>query len=156
MSDIEKELLDTVNTAKSDNRSLAIRGSRSKEFLLPDNFNADHDLDLTRHAGIVSYEPTELVITARGGTSLAEINTLLDEHNQMLPFDPPQFGDNGTIGGAIASGLAGPARPWRGAPRDALLGIKLLDAEGRIVEFGGKQMSLCLPLGSVTRVARRG
>lgn len=140
MADIEPQLLDMVMHASEKEETLEIRGSGSKHFLLPARFSADRTIDLTAHAGIISYEPTELVITARGGTPLEEITALLAQHNQMLPFDPPCFDGKGTIGGAIATGLAGPGRPWRGAPRDALLGVKLLDASGRVVSFGGQVM----------------
>jgi glycolate oxidase FAD binding subunit len=140
MSDIQQALLEQVVAAQKNNETLGLLGSGSKMFLLPSECISGQPVDLTRHTGVVSYEPTELVITARGGTPLAEINALLSEHNQMLPFDPPMFGGKGTIGGAVAMGLAGPGRPWCGAPRDAILGIKLLDGEGRIVEFGGQVM----------------
>ncbi|OOZ16364.1 hypothetical protein BOW28_10965 [Solemya velum gill symbiont] len=140
MSDIQQELLGQVVAAQKNNEPLALLGSGSKRFLLPSECDSGQTVDLTRHHGVVSYEPTELVITARGGTPLAEINELLNEHNQMLPFDPPMFDGKGTVAGAVAMGLAGPGRPWRGAPRDAILGIKLLDGKGRIVEFGGQVM----------------
>ncbi len=97
-------------------------------------------LNLAEHTGIVSYEPTELVITARCGTPLQEIESRLAQMGQMLPFEPPRFNGKGTIGGAIAAGLSGPRRPWGGSPRDLLLGIKLLDGRGRILRFGGQVM----------------
>jgi glycolate oxidase FAD binding subunit len=97
-------------------------------------------LSLAEHRGIISYEPTELVITARSGTPLDEIEETLREQGQMLPFEPPHFDGKGTIGGAIAAGLGGPRRPWGGAPRDQLLGIKMLDGRGRILKFGGQVM----------------
>jgi glycolate oxidase FAD binding subunit len=97
-------------------------------------------LSLINHRGIINYQPTELVITARGGTPLKEIEETLLAQGQMLPFEPPHFEDKGTIGGAIAAGLGGPRRPWGGAPRDLLLGIKLLDGQGRILKFGGEVM----------------
>lgn len=116
---------------------LAIRGGGSKDFLgvsapLP-------VLDARSHAGIIAYEPSELVITARAGTRLAEINAALAARGQHLAFEPPEFGD-GTLGGAIASGLSGPARMSAGAVRDFVLGVRLLDGRGRLLRFGGQVM----------------
>jgi glycolate oxidase FAD binding subunit len=97
-------------------------------------------LHVSGHRGIVSYEPSELVITARSGTPVDEIEEALADRGQMLPFEPPQFTPGGTLGGAIAAGLGGPRRPWGGAPRDLVLGVKLLDGRGRILRFGGQVM----------------
>ena len=79
-------------------------------------------------------------MTARAGTPLGELERALAAHGQMLPFDPPRFADGGTIGGAIACGLSGPARPWRGAVRDAVLGAEIVDGQGRRLRFGGQVM----------------
>jgi glycolate oxidase FAD binding subunit len=97
-------------------------------------------LQLHNHHGIVAYEPSELVITARAGTPLVELDQVLAEHGQMLPFDPPCFTPRATLGGAVAAGLSGPARPWRGAARDLVLGVKLLDGQGQVQSFGGQVM----------------
>lgn len=97
-------------------------------------------LDLRAHRGIVDYEPSELVITARCGTPLAEIETTLAERGQFLAFEPPAFGRDSTIGGVIAAGLSGPRRMYAGAARDFVLGATLLDARGDLLRFGGQVM----------------
>jgi glycolate oxidase FAD binding subunit len=117
---------------------LRIRGGGSKDFY--GNALAGEILDTREHAGIVDYEPTELVITARCGTPLAEIEAALAEKNQMLAFEPPRFGDGTTIGGVVASGLSGPRRATAGAVRDYVLGVRMLDGAGRELRFGGQVM----------------
>ena len=97
-------------------------------------------LDVTGYAGIVEYVPEELVITVRCGTPLSEINAALAANRQVLAFDPPRFGGDPTIGGIVASGLAGPARPWVGSVRDFVLGVRLLTGRGDIVSLGGRVM----------------
>lgn len=97
-------------------------------------------LDTREYAGIISYEPTELVITARAGTRLSDIEAALDEHNQMLAFEPPHFGPGSTIGGVVASGLSGPRRQAVGAVRDFVLGTALMDGKGEVHYFGGQVM----------------
>ncbi|HQP19400.1 MAG TPA: glycolate oxidase subunit GlcE, partial [Phenylobacterium sp.] len=91
-------------------------------------------LDVTGHSGIVDYDPSELVVTARAGTPLAEIEAAIAAHGQMLAFEPPAFG---TLGGAVATGLAGPRRPFTGAVRDYVLGVRVLDGRGDVLRFGG-------------------
>ncbi|MFQ5938340.1 MAG: glycolate oxidase subunit GlcE, partial [Acidiferrobacterales bacterium] len=90
--------------------------------------------------GIVSYEPTELVLTARAGTPLKEVEATLDDGGQMLAFEPPHFGDGATLGGAIASGLSGPSRPYVGAVRDFVLGAVCVNGRGERLSFGGQVM----------------
>ena len=97
-------------------------------------------LDVSHYGGILHYEPTELVITAAAGTPLRDIETTLAQHNQMLPFEPPHFGDKATLGGCIATGLSGPRRPYTGAARDNVLGVKLVNGKGEILHFGGEVM----------------
>jgi glycolate oxidase FAD binding subunit len=97
-------------------------------------------LDTRAHCGIVDYDPTELVITARCGTPLAEIESTLAEKNQMLAFEPPYFGDGTTIGGVVASGLSGPRRATAGSVRDFMLGAVLMDGAGEVMHFGGQVM----------------
>lgn len=136
--DIAEALADRVREAAAKGRPLRIVGQDSKGFY-GHPVEADA-LELAGHSGIIRHEPTELVLTARGGTPIAEIERQLAEHGQMLAFEPAHFGDKGTIGGAIATGLGGPRRPWGGAPRDLLLGIRLLDGRGRVLRFGGEVM----------------
>lgn len=90
--------------------------------------------------GISSYEPTELVVTARAGTALLELEAALGEHGQCLPFEPPRFAPGGTVGGMVAAGLAGPARASAGAVREFVLGVTLLNGRGEILTFGGQVM----------------
>ncbi|MCI3206112.1 MULTISPECIES: glycolate oxidase subunit GlcE [Pandoraea] len=97
-------------------------------------------LDMRAYHGIVSYDPAELVITARAGTPLAEIEAALAERGQILPFEPPHFGPGATLGGCIAAGLAGPRRPHVGAPRDFVLGAVVMNGQGQILHFGGQVM----------------
>ena len=97
-------------------------------------------LSVKQHSGIVTYEPTELVITARCGTRLQELESTLAEQNQMLAFEPPAFTEHATLGGCIAAGLSGPRRPFAGAARDATLGIKMINGNAEILRFGGEVM----------------
>ena len=119
-------------------RPLRIRGGGTKDWY-GQRLEGDI-LDTRDYTGIVDYEPTELVITARCGTPLAEVEAALAERGQMLAFEPPHFGTGATIGGAIASGLSGPRRANSGAVRDFVLGCKLLDGKGDVLSFGGQVM----------------
>ena len=92
------------------------------------------------HTGILRHDPAELVLTARGGTPLAEVETQLAAHGQRLPFEPPHFGADATLGGTVAAGLAGPARAWAGPLRDYVLGARILTGDGRVLRFGGEVM----------------
>src|SRR5690606_17933232 len=95
---------------------------------------------LRAYRGIVDYEPSELVVTVRAGTPLADLEAILARENQMLAFEPPYFSAGGTIGGAVASGLSGPRRQTAGAVRDFVLGVRLLDGRGEDLRFGGQVM----------------
>ena len=117
---------------------LRLRGGGSKDFY--GNAPRGEVLDTRGYAGIVSYEPTELVVTARCGTSLLDLERALQEKNQFLPFEPPHFGAGATLGGCIAAGLYGPRRAAAGAVRDFVLGTKLIDGRGRLLQFGGAVM----------------
>ncbi|MDH5436111.1 MAG: glycolate oxidase subunit GlcE [Gammaproteobacteria bacterium] len=97
-------------------------------------------LDMRQHRGIVNYDPTELVLTVRSGTTLTEIETALDAQEQMLPFEPPHFGQQASIGGTIATGLAGPRRPYSSSVRDCVLGCQLINGKGEYLHFGGQVM----------------
>jgi glycolate oxidase FAD binding subunit len=133
--DRTEDLAEAVREAAEARRPLAIKGLGSKAFYGRQVTGAD--LDLSEHAGIIGYEPSELVITARGGTPLAEIEAQLAENNQMLAFEPPDFGRGGSLGGMVAAGLAGPRRPFAGAVRDFVLGARVLDGRGQALRFGG-------------------
>jgi len=99
-----------------------------------------HALHVAGHCGIVSYEPTELVISARAGTPLAHIESTLARSNQMLGFEPPRFGEAATLGGTVACGLSGPRRPYAGSARDFVLGVKIVNGKGERLAFGGQVM----------------
>ena len=114
--------------------------SRARNVSGSDGRNDVEELSTRAHSGILEYRPEELVITARSGTPLAELVAAVAAQGQLLPFDPPRFGGEGTLGGAIASGLSGPARPWRGSVHDAVLGVELINGLGERLRFGGSVM----------------
>jgi len=137
-NDLTPELSERVRAAAASATPLSPRGGGTKDFL--GRAVQAEPLECAGHAGIVSYEPTELVVTARGGTRLAELETLLDQSGQMLPFEPPHFGDDATVGGTIATGLSGPRRPYAGAARDLVLGTRIINGAGEVLRFGGEVM----------------
>ncbi len=140
--DLTDSLVDQVRGALASGRPLALRGSGSKAFLgreIAAETAAD-PLDLAGHTGILSYQPKELVITARGGITVEAIDAALAEQGQMLPFEPPRFGPGATLGGTIACGLSGPARPYAGAARDLVLGARVLTGRAEVLRFGGEVM----------------
>lgn len=136
--DISAELQDAVLEARAAGRKLNIIGGASKSFY--GRAPQGEALHVSSHRGIIDYEPTELVLTARCGTPLMEIEGALAAQGQMLAFEPPCFHPDATIGGAIACGLSGPRRPYAGAARDFVLGVKLLTGRGEILRFGGQVM----------------
>jgi glycolate oxidase FAD binding subunit len=138
MQDILEQFSQTVREAGRDRRPLRILGSGSKSFYGRPTHG--ETLDATVYHGIVSYEPTELVLTARAGTSLAEIEAALAANRQMLPFEPPHFGPGATLGGCVAAGLSGPRRAYAGAVRDYVLGVRMIDGKGEVLRFGGQVM----------------
>ena len=127
------DLVEQVRAAAAHATPLVIRGGASKDFL--GRGTAGTPLDVSGLRGIVHYEPTELVITAQAGTPLTEIETALAERGQMLGFEPPHYGPTATLGGTIACGLSGPARAFRGAARDFVLGTKIINGDGRIAHL---------------------
>ena len=137
-TDITTELAAAVQAAAAKGEPLSIRGAGTKRFYTGEN--AGTPLDVSRHRGIVSYEPTELVITARAGTPLTEVEALLAERNQMLGFEPPHFGPGATLGGTLACGFSGPRRPYAGSARDFVLGTKVINGRGDTLKFGGQVM----------------
>ena len=132
--------IDQINAATAAKAPLRIRGGGSKDFY-GEPFDASLPvLDTRSHASIVSYEPSELVITVKAGTPLAEVESALAEENQCFAFEPPHYGAGTTIGGMVASGLAGPARACVGGVRDYVLGAHLINGRGELLEFGGQVM----------------
>jgi glycolate oxidase FAD binding subunit len=127
-----------VRRAAADGTALRLVGGGTKDFygseLVGEPFATG------AYAGIVDYDPTELVITARCGTPLAEVERTLADGAQMLGFEPPRFSAGSTLGGCIAAGLSGPRRPYAGALRDHVLGVRLLDGRGEDLAFGGRVM----------------
>ncbi len=145
------DIVAAVRNAAAEHAPLRIRGAGSKDFY--GGLLAGEVLNVSAHRGIIAYEPTELYITAKGGTPLAEIEAALAEKGQMLAFEPPHFsgGDAGpagasvgsagaTVGGCVAAGLSGPRRQQAGAVRDFVLGVKLVDGTGQVLNFGGQVM----------------
>ena len=131
-------IADRIRAAAADQTPLRLRGGGTKDF----HGLALHGevLDTRVLRGIVSYEPSELVVTARAGTPLAELEALLAEQGQCLPFEPPHFGAGATVGGMVAAGLSGPARASVGAVRDYLLGVTLFNGRAELLTFGGQVM----------------
>jgi glycolate oxidase FAD binding subunit len=168
-------LIERIRAAHENQSPLIIQGGGSKTFY----GGADEGEVLSSRAltGVVEYQPKELVLTARAGTPLAEIETLLAEQGQMLAFEPPHFGEcplpnpdgttkqstkpasgqvaaylpqageganaepkpvYATLGGCIAAGLSGPRRPYAGAARDFVLGVRMIDGTGQPLRFGGQ------------------
>jgi glycolate oxidase FAD binding subunit len=160
MDTVTQRLSEAIREAARDKRALRIRGGGTKDFYGGEP--RGEVLDVTACRGIVEYEPTELVITARAGTPLSEIEAALREKGQMLPFEPPHFGEYpstlsplpsgegniaperigriATLGGCVAAGLSGPRRAYAGAVRDFVLGTRILDGQGAELKFGGQVM----------------
>jgi glycolate oxidase FAD binding subunit len=137
-SDRSAALQQQVLNAFSNNTPLNIQGGGSKDFLGNAKLSGALPVDVSQLRGIVEYDPRELVLTARSGTPLSEIEEVLAKAEQMLAFEPPHFGNTATLGGTIACGLSGPRRPYSGSARDFVLGCKLLDGRGDILQFGGQ------------------
>ena len=116
--------------------ALRIRGGGSKDFY--GQAARGESVDMAPYAGIVAYEPKELVVTVRAGTPLVALESALAAQRQMLPFEPPHFGEGATIGGAVASGLSGPRRPYAGSVRDFVLGTRVVNGKGEDLAFGGR------------------
>lgn len=138
MQHIAEQFSENIRRAAASKTLLRIRGGGSKDF-----YGARLDgeiLDTTPYSGIVGYEPTELVITARAGTKLSDLEADLRAHGQMLAFEPPHFGPDATLGGCLAAGLSGPRRAYAGAVRDFVLGVRILDGKGSDLNFGGQVM----------------
>ena len=133
-----RALRDCVRAADADRIRLRLRGGGTKDFY--GEPGGGEPLDLRALSGIVSYDPTELVVTVRCGTPLAELEAALAERRQYLPFEPPHFGAGATVGGMVAAGLSGPRRASAGAVRDYVLGAVLMSAQGELLHFGGQVM----------------
>jgi glycolate oxidase FAD binding subunit len=137
-ADALRSFSEAIRAAAAGGGRLRIRGGGTKDFY--GQSLEGEILDTRGYAGVVAYEPTELVITARCGTPLAEIERVLGEKRQMLAFEPPHFGSGATLGGAVAAGLSGPRRAAAGAVRDFVLGVRMMDGRGEDLTFGGQVM----------------
>lgn len=131
-------LRSVVLAASEARKPLRLRGAGTKDFY--GETLEGEVLDTRVHAGIVDYEPSELVLTVKCGTPLSEIARALEAKGQYLAFEAPRFGGDPTIGGIIASGLSGPRRAQVGAVRDFVLGVHLLAGDGEVLRFGGQVM----------------
>jgi len=135
MSDISEQLIERVQSAFAQGEQLNILGSGTKGFIGREQ--QGQAFETVGHSGVVSYNPAELVMTARSGTTIAEIKNTLAESGQILPCESPLNG-NATLGGVFACNQSGPARPWRGGIRDCVLGLRMLNGKGEHLRFGGQ------------------
>lgn len=135
---ILNEWIEQVQDAYEQRTPLSLQGAGSKTFY--GHKTAGDPMVLTAYQGVVDYEPSELVITVKAGTTVAEIEALLAEQQQFLAFEPPIYAPDSTIAGCVAAGLAGPRRAQAGGVRDFILGVKIIDGQGRLMTFGGQVM----------------
>lgn len=135
-ADLSQDLALAVRDAAGN--ALQIVGNNTKRFY--GRPGRGQTLAVAGHRGVVAHEPTELVLTARAGTPLKEIESLLSANQQMLAFEPPHFGTNATLGGTLACGFSGPRRPFTGSARDFVLGARIINGKGEILSFGGRVM----------------
>jgi glycolate oxidase FAD binding subunit len=132
------QLQERIAAATAARTPQRLRGGGTKDFY--GGAPAGDVVDMAAYAGIVAYEPRELVLTVRAGTRVADVEAALAAERQMLPFEPPDFGSTGasTIGGVVATGLSGPRRPYAGAVRDFVLGTRVVNGKGEDLSFGGR------------------
>lgn len=138
MNTVLEQFRAAIETATATHQPLQLRGGGTKQWY--GQQLVGQVLDTRPYRGVIAYDPAELVITARCGTPLAEIEAVLAEKNQLLPFEPPYFGPHATFGGCVAAGLSGPRRQAAGAVRDFVLGAALMDGKGQVLHFGGQVM----------------
>ncbi len=138
MDPIVSELSARIKQAGAAHTPLRIRGSGSKDFYA--HRLEGELLDVGAYRGVVDYEPSELVMTARAGTPIGEIERTLSERGQMLACESPHYGLNATLGGCVAAGFSGPRRAYAGSVRDFMLGVRMLDSQGEDLRFGGQVM----------------
>lgn len=136
--DQSADFAQAITDAYQSQQPLCIEAGRSKAFL--GRSTQGEVLNVAGHAGLIEHEPSELVITARAGTRIQALQAHLAGCGQMLPFEPPCFGLSATLGGTLACALSGPRRPYAGAARDFVLGVKMINGKGEILSFGGQVM----------------
>jgi glycolate oxidase FAD binding subunit len=134
----EHDIQERVREAATSGTALAIQGGGSKSFY--GRHLAGEPLFVAGRSGIIDYTPSELVISAKAGTPLAELEAVLEQNDQMLAFEPPHFGEHATLGGTIACGFSGPRRPYCGAARDFVLGVNCVNGKGELLRLGGQVM----------------
>jgi glycolate oxidase FAD binding subunit len=134
-----QDMIDRIRAASAARQPLRLRGGGTKDFYGEPGIPGE-TLSTESLTGIVSYEPSELVVTVRAGTLLAELEATLAAQGQCLPFEPPHFGDGATVGGMVAAGLSGPARASVGSVRDYVLGVTMVNGRGEVLVFGGQVM----------------
>ncbi len=127
-----------LNEAREDNRPVCIVGGNSRSWY--GHVGAGASLSMSDYSGVINYEPTELSVRVRAGTPVRDLNAILAEHHQRLAFEPLYFSDQSSIGGTIATAMAGARRPWGGAVRDHVLGLSLINGKGQFLQFGGQVM----------------
>lgn len=139
-----KEVEEAVRWALANEKPIEITGQGTKRAIGRPS-QTDLTLDLSGLSGVTLYEPAELVLSARAGTPLAEIETLLEKNNQELAFEPMDYGpllggeaNGGTLGGVIAANLSGPRRIKAGAARDHFLGVTAVTGRGETIKSGGR------------------
>ncbi len=132
-------LVDRIRAASAAGQPLRIRGGGTKDFHGEPGVPGEV-LSTSALTGIVSYEPSELVVTVRAGTPLADLEATLAAQGQCLPFEPPHFAGGATVGGMVAAGLSGPARASVGSVRDYVLGVTMVNGRGEVLVFGGQVM----------------
>ena len=138
--DISAELQQQVQSSIDLRSPLLIRGGDSKSFYGRAPVETSNILEMKNHTGIINYDPTELAVTVRAGTRLLDLELLLEKNQQILSFEPPVFNQQSTIGGVVAAGISGPRRAFSGSIRDAILGVEMINGDGKIVKFGGEVM----------------
>ena len=139
MTDLTHDFMAQIRAAAAAGQTLTIEGGGTKHWY-GNRVAGDLLLKTNGHTGIVDYDPAELVLTARTGTTLREVEQALADRGQMLAFEPPRHGPEATLGGAIATALSGPGRPFVGGVRDFVLGLHVVDGRGTLLKFGGQVM----------------
>jgi len=138
MGNLTQQLVEQIQHAHATKTALNIQAGNTKASL--GRHTSGQVIDVSQHTGVLSYNPTELVITARAGTKIEHLNDLLAQTQQRLPFEPPAFAGEATIGGTVAANQSGPSRPWFGSVKDSLLGLGLINGYGQAMQFGGQVM----------------
>lgn len=140
-TDCTSDLVESVREARAKCTPINIVGTGSKSFYgESEQARQALELNITSHSGIINYEPSELVVRVRAGTSLTDLKRTLAAQGQVLPFDPPQYSGTGTVGGCVAAGLSGPGRILFGSIRDSVLGATIINGRGEALTFGGQVM----------------